>query len=164
MTSNSTRRYRISRFVGRFVTRTAATLTLGHMPPFVSTSALVRDGDHLLVVIDPIRDEPILPGGHLQWRERPEDAVIREVREETGLEIRPEKLVAVLAGREWAGEDGIVRVLYSAVVVGGRLTSSGEGQALWIPIQGAVASMSRDGSIVDGWLNRRNDLPRAQAL
>ena len=69
--------YRVSRRLGRLITTTAAVLTLGRMPPFVSTSAIVVEGDKLLVVIDPIRQEPVLPGGHLKWREGPEAALVR---------------------------------------------------------------------------------------
>jgi 8-oxo-dGTP diphosphatase len=36
-----------------------------------------------------------LPGGSLNYRETPEDAVIREVHEETGLEIEIEKMLLV---------------------------------------------------------------------
>ena len=48
-----------------------------------SARAVVFRGDHVLVVRDPA-DEHILPGGRLEAEESPEEAVRREVLEETG--------------------------------------------------------------------------------
>lgn len=124
------------------------------MPPFVSTSALVLEDARILVVIDPIRREPILPGGHLRWREMPEHALVREVREETGLIIMPGELVDVVAREELTGEPGVVRVIYAASVTGGTLASSGEGEARWMPIDEAAAASKRDGEIIRGWRER----------
>lgn len=149
--------FRISRALGRLVTWTAAVLTLGRMPPFVSTSALVLDGERLLAVLDPIRGEPVLPGGHLKWRESPEAAVVREVREETGYEVRPRMLLGVFSGEEWSGEPGIVRIVYQADVVAGSLRSSHEGEARWVPLQQIAFSATRDAPLVQLWLNRRVD-------
>jgi ADP-ribose pyrophosphatase YjhB (NUDIX family) len=127
------------------------------MPPFVSTSALVVDGERLLVVLDPVRGEPVLPGGHLKWREAPEGAVVREVREETGYEIRPRALVGVFAGEDWSGEPGIVRIVYQADIVGGSLRSSHEGEAKWISLRELTASSTRDAPLVQLWLERCGD-------
>src|SRR5579862_7404432 len=104
------------------------------MPPFISTSAIILDSDRLLVVHDPIRGEPILPGGHLRWRETPLAALAREVFEETGYQVQTGSLVGVFAGEAWSGEPGIVRVVYEAEIVGGDLRSSAEGEALWMPL------------------------------
>jgi ADP-ribose pyrophosphatase YjhB (NUDIX family) len=145
-------RYRVSRLLGRTVTRTAAILTLGHMPPFVSASVIVSDGENLLVVHDPVRDEYVLPGGHLHWSERPEEGAEREVREETGVLVRAERLLGVYAGREIAGEIGIVRVIYLGAVLGGSLQSSEEGEPKWVPKALVATSTARDAPIVRDWL------------
>jgi 8-oxo-dGTP diphosphatase len=154
-------RYRVLRRLGRSVTRIAAALTLGEMPSFVSTSAIVVDGQSLLVVVDAIRNEAVLPGGHLKWDEDPQEAVIREVREETGYTIEPGDLIGVFAGKERAGERGIVRLVYEASVVGGALTSSGEGEARWLPLAEVAASETRDAWLVQMWKDhqRRAALP-----
>lgn len=147
--------FRVSRALGKLVTRVAAALTLYRMPPFVSASAVVVDGERVLVVMDPIRREPVLPGGHLSWRESPTDAVVREVREETGYLIRPEKLLGVYTGQQLVGEEGIVRLVYESTVAGGALTSSHEGEAIWIPVKELAGSDTRDAPIVRSWLNGR---------
>lgn len=150
----SRRQFQLSRAAGRAITRAAAILTLGRMPPFVSTSAIVTDAERLLVVVDAIRDEPVLPGGHLRWSELPENALVREVREETGLVIEPHELVAALAGEDSAGEQGVVRLIYTASVAGGVLASSAEGEAMWLALERAPQDMQRDGHIVERWRAR----------
>jgi len=51
-----------------------------------SAGAVVMIGDRCLALRR--GDEWVFPKGHLERGERPEDAAIREVREETGLEVR----------------------------------------------------------------------------
>lgn len=154
-----TQQYRVSRWLGRVVTRSAAIATFGRMPPFVSTSAIVERDGSLLVVVDPILQEPVLPGGHLKWKETPEQGLQREVEEETGFLVLPESIVGVFAGLEWAGEDGIVRIVYQACIRGGSLRSSHEGEAVWVLPHEVARSDSRDAQIIARWLadfsNRR---------
>ena len=95
MTSLRTRQFQVSRTAGKFLVHLAALTTLYRMPPFVGTSALIVRDDRVLVVLDPIREEPVLPGGHLKWRETLRDALIREVWEETGIDAKQFEL------RDW---------------------------------------------------------------
>ncbi len=155
MKNGSVWSYRAARSLGRFVTTTAAILTLGNMPPFVSASAIVIGDDRILSVLDPIRGEPVLPGGHLKWRETPPAAVVREVREETGYTVEPGRLVGVVAGPQLAGEFGIVRIIYEGTVRGGTLLSSSEGEAVWLPLDTFMARATRDEPVVRDWLEER---------
>lgn len=140
--------YRISRLLGRAITRVAAWLTLGRMPPFVSTAAVIVEESRILVVLDPIRREPVLPGGHLKWAERPIEALVREVREETGYEIEPQGIVEAAAGEAQAGEAGVVRLIYRARITAGKLKSSSEGEATWMSVDELSASETRDAPVV----------------
>lgn len=150
-----TLRFRLERTLGRIATRMAATLTFGEMPPFVSTSGLVVQDGKLLVVLDSLRHEPVLPGGHLKWRETPEQGMVREVEEETGYHVEPGPLLGVYAGEEWAGEPGILRVIYEATVRGGTLRSSREGEVRWLPVEEVAATDTRDAALVRIWQGRQ---------
>ncbi len=63
-----------------------------------------------------------LPGGGVECRELPTDAVVRETREETGLDVRVERLVEVV-GKSYRDE---LVFVFVCRVVGGQLTKTDE--------------------------------------
>jgi ADP-ribose pyrophosphatase YjhB (NUDIX family) len=109
---------------------------LGHVTPKLGAEAAVLKGDRILLVQR--RDDGLfcLPCGWVEPHETPEEAAVRETREETGLEVRVVSLVGVF--REPAGlsrAHPIVSVLYRCEVVGGELAPSGEAKRVcyWDP-------------------------------
>jgi 8-oxo-dGTP diphosphatase len=64
------------------------------MPEPTVAAIIEKDGKILLTKrnIEPYKGSWVLPGGHIDLDETTEAAVVREVKEETGLDIRPEFL------------------------------------------------------------------------
>jgi ADP-ribose pyrophosphatase len=60
-----------------------------------------------------------VPGGYLEYGEHPENAARREIREETGLEIRLTRLLGVYVSRYGADEQRTLDLIYLAEVIGG---------------------------------------------
>jgi 8-oxo-dGTP diphosphatase len=71
-------------------------------------------------------------GGKFEAGESPEDCVIREIREESGLDIRKPRLHGLLLFPEFFGNDWYVFV-YTASDFSGDLIDSAEGTLKWIP-------------------------------
>ena len=74
-------------------------------------------------------DGIIFPGGHVEAHEPIVDAVIREMKEETGLTISDPRLCGV---KEWINEDGsrYIVFLFKTDRFSGELASSDEGRVL----------------------------------
>lgn len=99
----------------------------------ISNMCMVYKGDMILVINRTKSDWPGLsfPGGHLEENETLEESVVREMKEETGLDIKNPKLCAI---KEWDWGNGVryLGLLYKTNDFQGELKSSSEGKVFWI--------------------------------
>ena len=110
--------------------------------PIAGVGAVVLDAELRVLLVrrgrEPLLGEWSLPGGALELGERLEDGVRREVREETGLDVEPEEIVAVFDHISHASDDPArvrfhyVLVDYRCRVLGGVLASASDAtEARW---------------------------------
>lgn len=109
--------------------------------PRPAVSGVVLQGQEVLLVrrkAPPYVGQWSLPGGAVEVGETMHEAVVREVREETGLEVQPVTLVG--AYDSIVEEDGEVRFHYVLVdflcrLVGGALRPGTDASAAeWVPL------------------------------
>ena len=126
--------------------------------------ALVTDDDGRLLLIrrahDPFDGHWDIPGGFCELRELPEAAAVREVREETGLEIETGGLLGM-----WLddyGDTGVVtlNVYFHARAVGGTLALEvGEVAEIgWFAadeLPGELAFPDHERLVLDAWRRTR---------
>jgi len=109
--------------------------------PVVGVGAVILDGDKILLEQrknEPSKGKWSVPGGLVELGESMEEAVIREVKEETGLEVYEPRLVDVVNYVSF-GERGAVMyhyviVDYLVTVGSGKPKAASDAAALkWVP-------------------------------
>ena len=97
-----------------------------HKQITVFVALIVKDGKVLLVK----RDEPAVKGAHMKWEipggkvdfgETPEQAIIREIKEETGVNVKIYRLLPTVFTHNWNYPWGVQQTLifcYECIYVG----------------------------------------------
>lgn len=103
-------------------------------PAIFMNMCMIEDGKGNVLVLHKVNDSytgVTFPGGHVEPGESYYEAVVREVKEETGLAIGGVQMCGVY---HWE-KNGILHVvfLYQADQFEGELTSSEEGEVYWLP-------------------------------
>lgn len=112
--------------------------SLEHKPEQVllTNMCMITDGKGNVLALDKVKGGYTgitFPGGHIEPGEALHDAIIREVREETGLTIH--KPIMTGTYQWYKGKVRNVLLLYKAKDFSGELTSSDEGKVYWMPLE-----------------------------
>lgn len=97
---------------------------------------VIRDGKVLLAKHTYGRGagKLICPGGYVEYGESPEDAVAREYREETGIEVRAEEIIAVRFNiKDWY-------IVFRAKYISGEARSDNNenSEVIWMNVEDAL--------------------------
>lgn len=98
--------------------------------PALTVDAVIQFSGGEIILIrrgnDPFKGHWALPGGFVEIGETVEDAVVREAREETGLEIQVIRLVGVYSDPNRDPRGHTVSVVFFAEPVGGELRADSD--------------------------------------
>ena len=99
-------------------------------PPLLAVNAVIQKGDEVLLIQrakEPARGSWVVPGGHVDYNEDLEEAVKREVKEETGLDIRIVGIISTESDKKGLDPRGYhVMVNYLTAPIGGKLRKTKE--------------------------------------
>jgi ADP-ribose pyrophosphatase YjhB (NUDIX family) len=104
----------------------------GNLPPLGSVGVIVEDQGRYLLIKRP-GGLLVFPGGFIRWRERPTQTAEREFREETGLQVTLQHLVACYSH---TGQNALsmstLTLVFCGELRGGHMRASVEGQPCWV--------------------------------
>ena len=100
----------------------------------LTNMCMIYDGDKILVQdrLNPNWPGITFPGGHIELKESFVESTIREVYEETGLEVSNLQICGM---KQWTQKDNSYRyivIFYKTNTFTGELKSSDEGKVFWI--------------------------------
>jgi len=100
---------------------------------FVVASAIVRDGDRFLFLEEERVGKRQLnaPGGRVRPYDAPSDTAVREVKEETGIDVRLLGLVAVIEGT-WSDGGKFAKFVFEAEKIGGAEVAEKDSRIHWL--------------------------------
>ncbi len=130
-------------------------MTTPQRHPWITVDGLVLEDSRLVAVIrrnPPFRGMPALPGGFQELGETVETAVVREVREETGLETRILRLVGVYSNPARDPRGHTVSVAYALERTGGVLKAASDAEEIVLLDPDRLPAMAFDhAQIVADW-------------
>lgn len=90
------------------------------MRPFACDALLIENGRILLIrrANEPFKGRWAIPGGRIEENESAEDCLRREMKEETGLDVEPVKLIGIYSDPK-RDPRGIIAAAYLVKRVGG---------------------------------------------
>lgn len=116
------------------------------------------DNSRILLVYRSSHDDWSFPKGHIEPGETPEEAMVREVQEETGLEVTD--IISTLPDHEYLNGSGTqcVTYMYHVQVAETELVTEHEGDRLeWIPVDEVEDQLTYE-NLKEYWLIAQESL------
>ncbi len=109
-----------------------------YIKPSLTVDAILIENKKILLIKrkrNPFRGMYALPGGFVEHGEKTEEAVVREMREETSLDVKVKNLVGVYSDPARDPRDHTVTIVYEIEKIGGNLKGGDDAsEARFFPI------------------------------
>ena len=102
----------------------------------ITIDAIIVKGNAILLIKrahEPYKDMWALPGGYIEWDETAEEAVIREVREETGLTVTNMYMLTVYSKPE-RDPDQKITIAYAVEATGEATAGDDASECQWFEL------------------------------
>jgi 8-oxo-dGTP diphosphatase len=136
----------------------------GFLKPSLSTDGLIIYKNKLVLIKrgrPPFKDKYALPGGFVEYNEKVEDAVIREMKEETGLSTKNKSIFGIYSDPKRDPRGHTVTVVYELSVTGGKLRSGDDAKDVKLFPLSKVPKLAFDHDmIVADFISQRKKINR----
>jgi 8-oxo-dGTP diphosphatase len=128
--------------------------------PWVTTDGIVVIGDQVVLIRrgrEPFRGMHALPGGIVEYGERAEDCVVREIEEETGLKTRVLDLVGAYSAADRDPRGHFITLAFNLTPIGGQLRGGDDAaEAALFPLESLPLMASDHKQILSDALLKRD--------
>lgn len=134
-------------------------------PKLTTDGAIIKDGKILLIrrKNEPFKGKWALPGGFVEYREKVEDAIIREVKEETGLITKIKEIFGIYSDPNRDPRGHTVTIVFLLNIITGKLNAEDDADSVKFFNLNKLPDLSFDHRIIIEDIKRRmknNVLPK----
>jgi len=133
----------------------------GWRKPSVTADGIVLKGNEIVLIKrgkEPFKGSYALPGGFLNYGERLEECVVREILEETGVKTKVVELVGIYSSPDRDPRGHFVTAVYHLEPVGGMLKAGDDAkEAEWVRLDKLPKFAFDHGKIIQDFLSRRKE-------
>jgi 8-oxo-dGTP diphosphatase len=99
---------------------------MNYKTPKLTVDGIILDDNKILLIKrkrEPFKEKWALPGGFVEYNEKVEDAIIRETKEETGLNTEIKELIGVYSDPKRDPRGHTVSIVFLLEIIGGGIKS-----------------------------------------
>ena len=94
--------------------------------PKITVDGIIIKDDKIILIkrkYEPYKNSCALPGGYIEYNEKAEDAIIREIFEETGIKTKINKLIGVYSDPKRDPRGHTISIIYELKIINGKIKS-----------------------------------------
>ncbi len=126
--------------------------------PSLTVDGILVENEKILLIKrgrEPFKGMYALPGGFVEYGEKTEDAIVREFKEETGLDVRISRLVGVYSDPNRDPRGHTVTIVYELQKIGGSLRGGDDAaQAVLFPLSSLPSLAFDHEKIIQDYKNK----------
>ena len=126
-------------------------------PKLTTDGAIIKDGKILLIrrKNEPFKGKWALPGGFVEYGEKVEDAIIREVKEETGLITKIKEIFGIYSDPNRDPRGHTVTIVFLLNIITGKLNAEDDADSVKFFNLNKLPDLSFDHRIIIEDIKRR---------